>query len=171
MTAIAQLPAHWTQCEPSDVERATGALVAATNGSARVCVSVRDVPDPRAALNASVIAAATRTRDTIAALTVSTRYLDVPAGRAVVAQLEVPEAVRVDGVAELWLPLPDRRVTVVVTVTTPVASCSGLAADLATEIGRRLRIDEPTRGPVCPPAGRSGYTVASTIGHRQPMSH
>lgn len=166
MTAIAQLPADWTRCEPSDVERATGSLVAAMHGSARVTISVRNVPDPRVAINSSVIGTATRTRDTIAALTVATRYLDVPAGRAVVAQLEVPDGVFVDGVAELWLPLPDRPVTVVVTVTTPVASCSGLAAELAAEIGRRLRIDEPTRGPVCPPAHRLGYSVASTIGHR-----
>jgi hypothetical protein len=160
-TATVRLPPGWTT-EPIEA-RPDRPLYAATGPGARLTVTFRQLSDPRTLIPRQVRMAAGAHESEPP---VATSYLDLPAGRAILA-----ETAAARGAAQLWLPLSSGSGALVVSLVADRPAWSGEAAALVAEIGQRLLIDRTAsvrlrgdRGDVGSRCGLGGRTVSSAAG-------
>jgi len=132
MTATVALPPGWTQT-PNAAEE----LYAAAAPGASLCVYYRELTDPRTQIPEQVRAAAGDD-----AAQVYTSYLELPAGRAILAGIDVHANGR--GAVQLWLPLPGGADALVLVIVADAPAWTPDAAAVVTEIGRRLELDRST---------------------------
>lgn len=136
MTAFAiPVPPGWNTQETSGEE-----LLRAEMPGARMSAALVHLTDPRRTIPQRVQDAAGGEAP------VTTSYLDIPAGRAVLAQ-----AVSERAAAQLWLPLLESEDALVVSVIADAPTQAAAVAELAAEIGARLTREDTVvrrRGPV-----------------------
>ncbi|HVX45772.1 MAG TPA: hypothetical protein VHC49_17915 [Mycobacteriales bacterium] len=140
------VPPGWTTGPTSD-----GELLRATTTGARMSAALVPLTDPRRTIPQRVRQAAGGEP------TVTTSYLDIPVGRAVLAQATAERAV-----AQLWLPLPESHDALVVEIVADDPGHGAAAAHVVTEIGARLTREDTVvrrRGPI------SARTVALCTAH------
>ena len=126
MTATIALPPGWTRTVPAPSE-----LYAGTGPRARLSVTYRELTDSPTLIPEQVRAAAGDS-----GARVYTSYVELPAGRAILAGIDVHA--NGWGAAQLWLPLPGSPHAVVLSILADLPAWTPAAAALVTEIGRRL---------------------------------